>query len=101
MKPLTERRGMIDHNHTQLSVWRQCSMLGIHRSGLYYKPCIESQENLTIMRLLDEQYLKTPFYGVRRLKVWLEQQGFTINGKRLMRLMKCMGWQTLFQPKST
>ncbi len=101
MKPLTERRGMIGHNHTQLSVWRQCSLLSIHRSGLYYQPCRESQENLTIMGLLDEQYLKTPFYGVRRLKVWLEQQGFTINGKRLMRLMKCMGWQTLFRPKST
>lgn len=92
---------MVDKEHTHLSVSRQCVLLGIHRSGLYYQPCPESQENLKIMRLLDEQYFKTPFYGVRRLKVWLDQQGFKINRKRLIRLMKKMGWQTLFRRRST
>jgi putative transposase len=92
---------MIDKEHTHLSVARQCVLLSIHRSGLYYQPCAESLENLTIMRLLDEQYFKTPFYGVRRLKIWLHQQGFAINRKRLMRLMKKMGWQTLFRRKGT
>ena len=53
------------------------------------------------MRLLDEQYYQTPFYGVRRLKVWLQRQGITVNLKRLLRLMKQMGWQTLFRRKNT
>lgn len=53
------------------------------------------------MRLLDEQYYATPFYGVRRLKVWLQRQGITVNRKRLLRLMNQMGWQTLFRRKST
>lgn len=92
---------MIDKQHSHLSVTRQCRLLSIHRSGLYYQPCVESPENLDIMRMLDEQYFKTPFYGVRRLKVWLQRQGLTVNLKRLMRLMKQMGWQTLFRRKST
>jgi putative transposase len=53
------------------------------------------------MRLLDEQYYATPFYGVRRLKVWLQRQGIAVNRKRLLRLMNQMGWQTLFRRKST
>lgn len=101
MKSVAERRLMVDKEHCRLSVTRQCNLLGIHRSGLYYQPCVESQENLDIMRLLDEQYYQTPFYGVRRLKVWLQRQGITVNLKRLLRLMKQMGWQTLFRRKNT
>ncbi len=72
-------------------------MLGIHRSGLYYEPVSETEENLIIMRLLDEQYFKTPFYGVRRLTVWLKSLGYTINRKRVKRLMELMGWQTIYR----
>jgi len=92
---------LIDKNNSSLSVVRQCQLLGIHRSGLYYRPCPESQENLDIMRILDEQYLKTPFYGVRKLKIWLQHQGLQVNRKRLKRLMKIMGWKTLYRYKST
>lgn len=92
---------MIDKNNSSLSVVRQCQLLDIHRSGLYYQPCPESQENLDIMRMLDEQYLKTPFYGVRKLKVWLHQQGLQVNRKRLKRLMEIMAWKTLYRYKST
>jgi putative transposase len=93
---------MIDKGHSSLSVARQCRLLGIHRSGLYYKPCSESEENLIIMRLLDEQYFKTPFYGVRRLTAWLQGQGYFINRKRVSRLLKLMGWQTIYRrPRST
>ena len=60
---------MIDKQHPEFSVVRQCGLLGLHRSGLYYKPCAESQENLTILRFMDEQYLRTPFFGVRRLRL--------------------------------
>lgn len=98
---MAERRRMIEKNSSSLSVVRQCRLLGLHRSGLYYQPCEESQENLDIMRGLDEQYLRTPFYGLRKLRVWLQQLGFTVNGKRLKRLMKLMGWKTLYRYKST
>jgi putative transposase len=77
-------------------------MLLLHRSGLYYKPRSESFENLSIMRFLDEQYLLTPFYGVERLLALLQRKGYHINRKRLRRLMRLVGWQTLFpQTKTT
>ena len=98
---MAERRAMVDNQNSSLSIAQQCKILSIHRSGLYYKPCSESNENLTILRLLDEQYFKTPFYGVRKLTVLLNQQGFTINRKRVKRLMELMGWQTLYRYKST
>lgn len=101
MRSLSERREMIDKQSCVLSVDRQCNLLGIHRSGLYYQPCAESEENLAIMRLLDEQYFKTPFYGVRRLTVWLQRQGYQINRKRVKRLMDLMGWQTIFRAPRT
>ena len=75
----------------------QCRILNVHRSGLYYQPCSESQENMSIMRLLDEQYFKTPFYGVRKLTVWLKGLGYVINRKRVKRLMELMGWQTIYR----
>ena len=101
MKPLTERKGMIEKDHSGLSVVQQCDLLSIHRSGLYYVPCVESEENLAIMRLLDEQYFKTPFYGIRRLTAWLQDQGYNVNRKRVKRLMGIMGWQTIFRGYST
>ncbi len=98
---MAERRAMVDNEESSLSITQQCRILSIHRSGLYYKPCSESEENLTILRLLDEQYFKTPFYGVRKLTALLNQQGFTVNRKRVKRLMELMGWQTLYRYKST
>lgn len=93
---------MVDKNHPQFSVARQCALLGLHRSGLYYKPCAESAENLSILRLLDEQYLSTPFYGVRRLQAWLRRAGYTINRKRVRRLLRVWGWQTIYRrPRTT
>jgi putative transposase len=92
---------MVDKQHSSLSVVQQCRLLGLHRSGLYYQPCSESEENLTILRQLDEQYFKTPFYGVRRLTAWLEVQGYAINRKRVRRLMKLMGWQTIYRRPNT
>lgn len=92
---------MVDEKHLQMSIVEQCNLLSIHRSGVYYKPCPESEENLCIMRLLDEQYFKTPFYGVRRLTAWLETLGYKINRKRVRRLMGIMGWETIFRPPRT
>jgi putative transposase len=93
---------LIENDHSQLSVVKQCDLLAVSRSGLYYDPVKESEENLTLMRQLDEQYLKTPFYGIERLLVWLIALGYKINRKRLRRLMKLMGWQTLYpKPRTT
>lgn len=99
MKPLREKRKMLD-KQDHLSLSRQCSLLSIHRSGIYYKPCPESEENLFLMRLLDEQYLHTPFYGIRKITEWLRSEGFTINRKRVKRLMDLMGWQTLYRKRN-
>ncbi len=84
-----------------LSMNRQCKLLQIHRSGLYYTPVPESEENLCLMRLMDEQYLNTPFYGIRRLTQWLRKKEYEVNTKRVRRLMKLMGWQTLYRKKNT
>ena len=93
---------LIEKDHPQLSAVRQCELLGVSRSGLYYQPVAESEENLRIMRTLDEQYLKTPFYGVERLLPLLEGLGYRINRKRLRRLMRLQGWQTLYpRPRTT
>jgi putative transposase len=86
---------MTEKSHSDLSVVNQCELLSVSRSGWYYEPVKESEENLAIMRFLDEQYLKTPFYGVERLLVLLVLAGYKINRKRLRRLMQLQGWQTL------
>lgn len=89
------------NKENNISMNRQCRLLGIHRSGLYYKPRPEREENLLIMRMLDEQYFKTPFYGCPKLTEWLRGKGFVINPKRVDRLMKLMGWQTLYRKPNT
>jgi putative transposase len=101
VKPIDERRMMIETEHDKLSIVKQCELLEVSRSGFYYEPMNESEENLTIMRKLDEQYLETPFYGVERLLVLLTALGYKINRKRLRRLMKLHGWQTLYPTHRT
>ena len=67
----------------QLSITLQCDLLGINRSSFYYLPIPESKENLTIMQKLDEQYIKTPFWGTKKLLILLIALGYRINIKRL------------------
>lgn len=100
MKSISERRSMVQ-KHPDLPIRQQCNLLGIHRSGLYYQPVPESEENLCIMRLMDEQYLKTPFYGLPRLRQWLMSQSVVISKSRTRRLMNLMGWQTIFRKPNT
>jgi putative transposase len=69
------RRAVLDRRHPSLSVVRQCKLLDISRSGLYYQPVGVSQEDLTLMKMIDRQYLATPFYGARRIAAWLKNQG--------------------------
>ena len=82
---------MSEPAHPQISLVRQCDLLGLARSSFYYRSQGESAENLHLMRLWDEQYTRTPFYGVRRRTVWLRQQGYPVNPKRVARLLHTMG----------
>ena len=90
----------MDWGHADISLRRQCELLGVNRSGLYYEPLGESEENLTLMRLLDEQYTRTPFYGSRKMVEWLDTQGFEVNRKRVTRLMALLGIEAIYpKPK--
>lgn len=83
-----------------MSLRRQCQLLGLHRSGLYYQAQAETVENLALMRLLDEQYTRCPFYGVRRMTAWLQSQGHGVNEKRVRRLLRKMGlWAVYPKPR--
>jgi putative transposase len=91
---------VVERNHPEISVRRQCELLGVNRAGLYYEPLGESEENLYLMRLLDEQYLRAPFYGSRKMTEWLRTKGFAANRKRVSRLMAVMGIEALYpKPK--
>jgi putative transposase len=95
------RRALIDADHESLSIRRQCALLDLPRSTFYYEPATESEENLRLLRMLDEQYLKTPFYGSRKMAIWLGEQGFVINRKRVQRLMRLLGLEGLAPRRST
>ncbi len=84
---------LINPGHVDISITRQCQLLGVSRSSYYYKPNGESAENLRYMRLIDEQYLRTPFFGYRQMSRWLHRQGYQVNKKRVQRLMGIMGIQ--------
>jgi len=87
---------MIEPHNQQISIVTQCDLLGISRSGYYYSPRPESPENLAIMRLMDEQYLKTPFYGARRMQAYINHQGYSVNIKRIRRLLRLMGLEAIY-----
>ena len=80
----------MERGHAALSVVRQCELLGVSRSSVYYEPVPTSEEDLEAMGLIDRQYLKTPFYGTRRMVVALDRQGHSVNRKRVQRLMRTM-----------
>ncbi len=98
--PLKIRRGLVESEHPQLSVLRQCELLGLPRASYYYRPEHdgngESDENLFFMRLLDEQFTKTPFYGVEKMTFWLRTQGHMVNPKRVRRLLRKMGLEAIY-----
>jgi putative transposase len=74
---------LIEPKHAWLSVRRQCELLGINRSSWYYEAALETKANLALMRRIDEQYLRTPFYGSRRMTAWL-RRGCGVRGRRLI-----------------
>ena len=92
---------MIEREHPELSVRRQCELIGLNRSSLYYQPVGESAYNSRLMRLLDEQYTRTPFYGWPRMTAYLRREGHLINPKRVRRLMRLMGLQAIHPKRRT
>ncbi len=92
---------MVDRSHPSLSVVRQCRLLDISRSGLYYQSKGISEENLALMNLIDRQYLITPFYGARKIAAWLKGQAFSVNRKRVRRLMQLMGLKAIYRRPRT
>jgi putative transposase len=91
-----QKRQLIEPGHPQVSLRRQCALLGLARSSLYIEPRGENPENVHLMRLLDAQYTATPFYGTRRMTAWLRSQGYAVNRKRVIRLMQQMGIEAIY-----
>ena len=91
---------MIEAEHPQLSVRRQCELLGLPRASLYYRPAQGTPENLRLMERIDRQYTDCPFYGSRRMAAWLNENGEAVNRKRVQRLMRLMGLEAIYpKPK--
>jgi putative transposase len=98
---MSKRRELVVHDHETLSVRRQCQLFGLARSTAYYQPQETPDEDLAIMRLLDEEYLRHPFKGSRKMREWLLDQGRALNRKRVQRLMRLMGICGLNPRRST
>lgn len=91
---------MIEFGHGSVSVFRQCELLGLARSTLYYQPRGIGEKDLELMRRIDEQFTKTPFYGSRRIREWLRSVGYEVSRKKVIRLMRMMGLQAIYpKPK--
>ena len=93
---LEQKRKAIEPGHMQIAIYRQCELLGLSRSSLYYKSCRDTRYNEQLMRLLDEQYIETPFYGIDKMTEWLRRQGHYVNHKRVRRLMRQMGLEAVY-----
>ena len=92
---LDRRRGMVDTGHEDLSVVRQCELIGMSRSSWYYQPTGDSERNLELMRVIDEEYLKMPWYGSRQMVRHLKRLGYGVGRKRVRRLMRLMGLRSV------
>ena len=96
-----DRRSWIEPDYPGLSIVAQCELLDLPRSSYYYAPVPECAENLQLMRLIDEQYLATPYYGSRRMAQYLVRAGHCVNRKRVQRLMRTMGLEGVFPGRKT
>lgn len=92
---------MIDPSHKSLGIAGQCRLLNISRSSLYYKKKALKPEDLELMRLIDEQYLKTPCWGSRSMRNHLRRLGYKVNRKRVQRLMRIMGLEAIYPKPRT
>ena len=99
---LERRRRMIDRDHPVLSIVRQCDLVSVSRSGLYHEPAGETALNLALMRLIDAQFMETPWYGSRQMTRHLRREGHEVGRKRVRRLMAVIGLVPIYQrPRTT
>jgi putative transposase len=87
---------MVRFGHERISVSRQCELLGLARSSLYYRAVGLSALDQQLMKRIDEQYTARPFYGSRKMKVWLNSEGYTVGRKKVARLMRQMGLEAIY-----
>jgi len=92
---------VVDRQRPLLSVVRQCKLLDISRSGLYYQSAGVSDEDLNLMKLIDRQYMATPFYGARKIAAWLKSERHSVNRKHVRRLMQLMGLRAIYRRPRT
>lgn len=102
-RSVDQRRLMVERTNERLSLSEQCRLLSLHRSGLYYQACPENEQNLELMKLIDEFFLVAPFTGTRKMVRYLQREhGMKVNRKRIRRLYKLMGLQALTpKPKTS
>jgi len=97
----TARLAMVSRPHPYFSIVEQCALLKVPRSTLYYTPKPVSDDDLTLMRRIDEIYMKWPFYGSRRMVEELRGERWDVNRKRVRRLMRLMGIEAIYQKPNT
>ncbi len=90
---------MIEPKHKKISISRQCDLIGLPRASYYYAPKSDDRYNQRMMNMIDEQFTKTPFYGVPRMTAWLRRQDHEVNPKRVRRLMRKMGLEAIYPKK--
>ena len=98
---MQQRRQMVEIDNNNLSINKQCKVLQIHRSGLYYQPNGESQHNLDLMLEIDKIHLKWPYYGTRRMTAELQNMGYVVGRKLIRRLMRLMGIEVIYPRQNT
>jgi len=93
---IEQKRMAIELDNKKIAIYRQCELLSLNRSSLYYTPCRDTQYNEQLMKLIDEQYIQTPFYGIDKMTEWLRRDGHYVNHKRVRRLMRQMGLEAVY-----
>jgi len=97
---IKQKRDLIDRSNIELSIRRQCELIGLHKSNLYYKPVEVSDQTLWAMNRIDEIYTDYPFYGSRRITVLIKAEGMSIGRERVQALMRKMGISAIYpKPK--
>jgi len=91
---------LIETVNIEIPISRQCELIGLSRSGYYYQPQGETELNLHLMNLIDEQYTKMPFYGIDKMTAWLRKSSYPVNPKRIRRLMRAMGLEAIYPKKN-
>jgi len=93
---IDQKRKSVEPGHKKITIFRQCELLELNRSSLYYKEKGETEYNEQLMKLIDEQYVKTPFYGIDKMTKWLHLKKHYVNHKRVRRLMRQMGLEAVY-----